>query len=328
MNRFGRIFQVEIFGESHNRSVGIIIDGCPPGISVEESDFTDDIRRRKAGLKGTTQRSEKDIPIIQSGIFNKKTTGSPIEIYFENRDTIPEAYEKIRYTPRPGHSDFAAYKKYRGYNDYRGGGHSSGRLTIGLVAAGVIAKKLIEPIKIKAYIVEIGGEKDYSDLIERARTDGDSLGGIIECRAENVPCGLGEPFFDSAESLISHMAFSVPGIKAIEFGTGFECSAMKGSEYNDAIRDIDGRTETNNSGGINGGITNGNDLLFRVAVRPTPSIYKEQSTIDLKTGRSVKIRLEGRHDSCFCLRLPAVIEAAAAIVLADLMLINRIYTRG
>lgn len=322
MNTFGKFFRVHIYGESHNKSVGIIIDGCPAGIPLDIKDFAEDLSRRKGGFYGTTQRVEHDIPDIHSGVFNGMTTGSPIMIVFENRDTAPSVYESIRYTPRPGHSDLAAHIKYNGYNDYRGGGHASGRLTVGIVAAGVIAKKILGNIHIKSSIAEIGGKQDFKNLLEEAVREGDSLGGIIECTAENIPVGIGEPFFDSLESLLSHILFSIPGIKGVEFGSGFKSAKMRGSEYNDRILDKSGKTLTNNSGGINAGISNGNDISFRVAVRPTPSIKKEQDTIDLRTNVKTKLSLEGRHDACFCLRLPVIIDAATAIVLADLLLFS------
>ena len=319
MNTFGRLFKVSIFGESHGGSVGILIDGCPPGLSLSETDFSRDLERRKSGAKGTTPRRESDVPHIMSGILNGKTTGAPILIIFENRETDSSAYEQIRYTPRPGHADFTAWKKYRGLNDYRGGGHFSGRLTVGLVAAGVIAKKLSGPVTFEAKLIEAGGSKDINNAVESAMRDKDSIGGVVECRICNVPIGLGEPFFDSMESLISHIVFSVPAVKGIEFGAGFAGSRMRGSEHNDEILDLAGRTKTNNAGGINGGITNGSDVLFKVAIKPTSSIGIPQSTIDLRTGETVQLSVTGRHDACIALRMPVIIEAAAAIVLADLL---------
>ena len=196
-------------------------------------------------------------------------------------------------------------------------------MTVAIVAAGAIAKKIIAPAKAEAKLLEAGGSKDIENAVEAAIREGDSVGGIIECRVNGLPIGLGEPFFDSAESMISHMIFSIPAIKGIEFGAGFKCASMKGSECNDEIIDRQGRTATNNAGGINGGITNGNELVFRVAVKPTPSISKPQKTVDLKTGKQVELRIEGRHDACIALRVPVIIEAAAAIALADLLMIER-----
>jgi chorismate synthase len=319
MNSFGRLFKVSIFGESHGESVGVLIDGCLPGLALSETDFSRDLERRKSGAKGTTPRQENDVPLIKSGIMDGKTTGAPMLILFENREANSGAYEQTRYTPRPGHTDFTAWKKYRGFNDYRGGGHFSGRLTVGLVAAGVIAKKLSGPVTFEAKLIEAGGSKDINNAVESAMRDKDSIGGIVECRIYNVPVGLGEPFFDSAESLISHIVFSIPAVKGIEFGAGFAGSRMRGSELNDEILNLEGRTKTNNAGGINGGITNGNDVVFRVAIKPTSSIGILQSTVDLRTGENVQLSVAGRHDTCIALRMPVIIEAVAAIVFADLL---------
>ena len=323
MNSFGRIFRVQIFGESHGDSVGVIIDGCPAGISINEIEFEYELNRRKSGTKGTTKRTEEDRPIFKSGIFEEKTTGTPILIEFENRDVRSKDYSKYKVIPRPGHVDFVAMKKYGGFNDYRGAGHFSGRLTVGLVAAGAIAKKIIEPLEIKANLLEVGGSRNIDNAVTKAIGEKDSIGGIIECRVNNVPVGLGEPFFDSVESLISHAIFSIPAIKAIEFGAGFECAKMRGSEFNDEIINTEGKTKTNNSGGINGGITNGNEIYFRVAVRPTPSISKPQKSINMKTGEQVDLTITGRHDVCIALRMPVIIESAVAIVLADLLMIEQ-----
>lgn len=238
----------------------------------------------------------------------------------ENKDIDSGAYEQLRRTPRPGQADLAACLKYGGFNDYRGGGMFSGRLTAGLVAAGAIAKKLVAPTTVEANLIEAGGSAEIGRAIEAAVAAGDSIGGIIECRAGAVPSGLGEPLCDSVESLISHLVLSIPGVKGIEFGAGFACARMAGSEYNDEIISADGRTKTNDAGGINGGITNGNDLVFRVAVRPTASIAKSQHTVDLETGERRELTIGGRHDVCFAVRVPVIVEAATAIVLADLML--------
>jgi chorismate synthase len=323
MNNFGRLFKISITGESHGEYVGILIDGCPSGLSVSVDDFIEDLKRRKGGKKGTTERREKDVPLIKSGVFRGKTTGAPILILFENKDVDSSVYEKIKNTPRPGHADFVAFQKFGGFNDYRGGGYFSGRMTVSLVAAGVIAKKLIYPVKIEAKLIEVGGIKNIKRAIQSAIKSKDSVGGIVECRAKGLPAGLGEPFFDSVESLISHMAFSIPGIKGIEFGAGFASSRMPGSQYNDEIINVKGKTKTNNSGGINGGITNGNDVFFRVAVKPTSSIPGPQSTIDLRSGKSAELSITGRHDVCIALRMPVIVEASTAIILADLMLIEQ-----
>ena len=321
MNSIGRLFRVSIFGESHGPAVGIIIDGCPPGLDIKTDDFIEDLLRRKSGRPGTTPRIEDDTPLIKSGVFNDKSTGAPIMIEFLNNNTRSRDYESIKNIPRPGHADFTAFKKFNGYNDYRGGGHFSGRLTLPLVAAGVIAKKLINPVTIQSEIIEAGGLQDIEAALKIASEKQDSIGGIIECRAVNIPVGRGEPFFDSVESLLSHIIFSIPAIKGIEFGKGFESAGMYGSFMNDEIINADGMTKTNNSGGINGGLTNGNDLVFRVAVKPASSISLEQFSIDMKTNQKVNLKIEGRHDLFIALRVPPVIEAVTAIVLADLKLI-------
>lgn len=323
MNSFGRIFQVHIFGESHGPAVGITIDGCPAGIPLSAEDFEKDIERRKAGAAGTTPRKEDDAPEILSGIFNNITTGAPITIIFRNNNTRSSDYEALRDTPRPGHADFVLHKKFDGYNDYRGGGHSSGRLTVCLVAAGVVAKKVLNGITINATLVEAGGSTDIESAIQKAVDEQDSIGGIVSCTVNGLPVGLGEPFFDSAESLISHIAFSIPAIKGIEFGSGFGAVKMKGSEHNDAITDANGTTKTNYAGGINGGITNGNELNFRIAVKPTSSTPKEQQTWNNKTQQVEAFTVKGRHDLCIAIRVPVVAEAAAAIALADLLLLNK-----
>jgi len=322
MNNFGRIYKLSIFGESHEDCIGIGIDGCPPGIPIKKSDFEFDLKRRMPGKYGTTERIESDIPQILSGVFNGKTTGTPILILFKNKQQNGKDYEINKFKPRPGHADFVAYKKYKGYNDYRGGGHFSGRITASLVAAGVIAKKVITPMKVNAKIKTIGEGKNREPL-KKAVEEGDSIGGIIECIGKNIPVGLGEPFFDSIESKISHAIFSIPGIKGIEFGSGFKSASMKGSEFNDEIIDESGRTNSNHSGGINGGITNGNNIIFRVCVRPTASIKKKQFTINLRTHKKTEIKVSGRHDVCIALRIPVIVEAITAIVLADFLLTSK-----
>ncbi|HBH48497.1 MAG TPA: chorismate synthase, partial [Bacteroidales bacterium] len=319
MNTFGKIFRVSIFGESHGPGVGIIIDGVPAGLPLAFSDFSADLSRRRAGAKGTTPRKEADLPKLTNGVFNDHTTGAPLAIQFENTNTRSKDYDKLREMPRPGHADFVASKKFGGFEDYRGGGHFSARLTLGLVGAGVIAKKLISPINIDAKLLEAGGNSDIEAAIDKAVEEQNSIGGIIECRAQNLPVGLGEPFFDSLESVLSHMMFSIPAVKGVEFGSGFQAARMKGSDHNDNILSIDGKTETNHAGGINGGISNGNELVFRIAIKPTSSISKEQKTLNVKTGQVDTLKVEGRHDLCVALRAPVIVEAATAIVLADFM---------
>ena len=486
MNSFGRIFRISIFGESHGESVGIVIDGCPAGMPLSVDDFLPDLEKRKGGTqKGTTPRQEEDLPIFKSGIFNNKTTGAPITILFENKNVRSADYEKQRDVPRPGHADFVAHKKFAGFEDYRGSGHFSGRLTVALVAAGVVAKKILglaqtspqtllqrrgasglsdlpghitntpdqwnnvsayakenrrnptkeeellweqlrdrkiknskfrrqhaiegyiadfvclekklvvevdggyhdaeeqkqidqfrtltlqkngyrllrftnddvlhkmdwvlkeienaiesgtgspsplerelegevlSKITITAKILEIGGETDLDKGLQKAIDEKDSIGGVIECRAAGLPIGLGEPFFDSAESLLSHIVFAIPAVRGIEFGTGFAAAKMFGSEHNDAIENMAGKTRTNHAGGIVGGLTNGNELVFRIAIKPTSSTPKEQNTLNWNTGQVENASVKGRHDLCIALRVPVILEAVTAVVLADLMMLEQ-----
>jgi chorismate synthase len=323
LNTFGRIFRVHIFGESHGDCVGITIDGCPAGLPLSVEDFHEDIQRRKPGAKGTTPRKEDDIPLIKTGLFNGKTTGTPITILFENNNTRSADYEKLRAIPRPGHADFVASTKFGGNEDYRGSGHFSGRLTVCLVAAGIVAKKVLGTINIAASILEIGGEKDLEKGLQKAIDAKDSIGGIVECKVIGLPVGLGEPFFDSAESMISHAVFSIPAVKGIEFGTGFAAAKMFGSEHNDTLEDKTGKTFTNHAGGIVGGISNGNELVFRIAIKPTSSTPAEQQTLNIETQTIESFSVKGRHDLCIALRVPVIAEAVTAIVLADLMMLEQ-----
>ena len=318
MNSFGKNFRVTIFGESHGQKLGIIVDGTPAGLPLAIDDFTADILRRKGGTTGTTPRTEADLLEIVSGVYRGHTTGSPICITFNNNNFKSEDYENLQNWPRPGHADYVSFIKHKGFADPRGGGHHSGRITLGLIAAGVIAKKQISPVSVEAKILNIGGENPWDNKLELAMAQGDSLGGVIECVAKKLPAGLGEPFFDSMESLISHMIFSIPGVRGIEFGDGFKAAKMFGSEHNDPIINESGETLKNGSGGINGGISNGNDLIFRIALKPTSSISKAQSTFNFNTQKIEELKIEGRHDSCFALRVPVIVEASTAIVLADL----------
>lgn len=330
MNSFGRIFRVNIFGESHGASVGLNLDGCPAGLPLELDDFMEDIKRRQGGnQRGATPRKEDDLPIFKSGLFNGTTTGAPLTILFENNNTRSGDYEKLRAVPRPGHADFTAHAKFGGYEDYRGGGHFSGRLTVALVAAGVIAKKLLKTadgdtnIEVIAKILEIAGETDLEKGLDKAIEAKDSVGGIVECRVTGLPIGLGEHFFDSVESLISHAVFAIPAVRGIEFGTGFAAAKMFGVEHNDAIMDASGKTASNHAGGIVGGYTNGNELVFRIAIKPTSSTPKEQQTWNWETNEIESFSVKGRHDLCIALRVPVVLEAVTAMVLADLMLIDQ-----
>jgi len=326
MNSFGRLFRVHIFGESHGAGVGVTIDGCPAGLPLQLTDFLPDMERRKAGAKGTTPRKEDDLPIFRSGLFNDKATGAPITILFDNNNTRSGDYEKQRDIPRPGHADFVAHHKYGGFEDYRGGGHFSARLTAGIVAAGVIAKRILQvyspAIHVVADLLEIGGEVDQELGLQKAIDAKDTIGGIVECRVNGLPIGLGEPFFDSAESLLAHAVFAIPAVRGIEFGTGFAAARMFGSQHNDAIVNVEGHTATNHAGGIVGGITNGNELVFRIAIKPTSSTPKEQNSLNWETGQVEAFSVKGRHDLCVALRAPVILEAVTAIVLADLILLE------
>jgi chorismate synthase len=324
MNSFGRIFRISIFGESHGECVGITIDGCPAGLSLTAEDLLPDLERRKGGQgKGTTPRKEDDYPIFKSGVFNGKTTGFPITILFENNNTRSEDYNKQRSIPRPGHADWVAHEKFGGNEDYRGGGHFSARLTAGIVAAGAIAKKLMKDISINASVIEIGGEIDLEKGLQRAIEAKDSVGGIVECRVTGLPVGLGEPYFDSIESSLAHIVFAIPAVRGIEFGTGFAAAKMFGSEHNDVIENMEGKTKTNHAGGVVGGISNGNELVFRLAVKPTSSTPKQQNSLNWDTGKVEDFSIKGRHDLCVALRAPVIVEAVTAIVLADFMMLEQ-----
>ena len=344
MNSFGRIFRISVFGESHGECVGITIDGCPAGLSLSPEDLASDLEKRKGGRqKGTTPRQEEDFPIFKSGIFNGKTTGFPITILFENRNIRSEDYAKQRSIPRPGHADWVAHQKFGGFEDYRGGGHFSARMTAGLVAAGAIAKKLLnfstlpqtlsqrraardevpDQVNIHAEVVEIGGENDLEKGLQKAIDAKDSVGGIIECRVNGLPVGLGEPWIDSVESVLAHFLFAIPAVKGVEFGAGFAAAKMFGSEHNDAIMEMSGKTKTNHAGGIVGGITNGNALVFRLAIKPTSSTPKEQESLNWDTEQVEKFSIKGRHDLCVALRAPVIVEAVTAIVLCDLMMLEQ-----
>ncbi|MEO0002112.1 MAG: hypothetical protein RL766_2158 [Bacteroidota bacterium] len=321
MNHFGNLFSVSIFGESHGEGLGMVIDGCPAGMPLSTEDFIEDTTRRKGGTqKGVTPRQEEDLPLFKSGLFNGKTTGAPLMLLFENKNTRSGDYEKQRAFPRPGHADLVAHHKYGGFEDFRGGGHFSGRLTLCLVAAGVVAKKMLNGIQVNAKVISIGGDADLERGLQKAIDQKDSVGGIVECRVTGLPLGLGEPFFDSVESLLAHAVFAIPAVRGIEFGTGFRAAEMYGVEHNDPIQDIQGTTSTNHAGGIVGGITNGNELVFRIAIKPTSSTPKDQFTYNWETDQMDTFAVRGRHDLCIALRVPPVLEASAAMVLADLML--------
>lgn len=323
MNTLGVIFRVSIFGESHGASVGVVIDGCPAGLPYWREELMADLSRRKGLVPGTTTRKETDEPEVASGIYNNFTTGSPIVIFTKNNDTRPGDYEQFSSIPRPGHADFTAGFKYKGFSDMRGGGHFSGRLTWGMVTAGYFARKILSPAIITATLVEAGGEKDIAPTIAKAVETNDTVGGVVECVVRNVPKGLGEPSFLSVEAALGQIAFGIPAVNGVEFGAGFTSSRSYGSLNNDPFVDARGRTSTNNAGGINGGITNGNDLIMRVSVKPAASTGVTQKTFNKEKGEMTELEITGRHDACIARRIPVILESAVAIGLADLLLIDR-----
>ena len=339
MNTFGRKLRVSIFGESHGEYIGVVMDGVPAGLELSEQDFEQDILRRKSGAKGTTPRIEEDRPMIVSGVYEGHTTGAPLTVMFRNGNTRSGDYSLFEAMPRPGHADLTAALKWDDCQDPRGGGHFSGRLTLPVVAAGAVAKKILTDATllddtpftgVDARIVELGGvpadsaDKEHAawqEAIDKAIEEGDSLGAVVECTVPDIDPGYGEPFWDSVESQIAHAVFAIPGVRGIEFGDGFAASRMMGSQHNDPIGP-DGRPTKNGAGGANGGITNGAPLTFRVAFKPTSSIRKAQTTFNFQTGEMDTLEIPGRHDVCFALRAPVVVEAMTAIVLADLALVK------
>ena len=354
MNTLGRKFRVSIFGESHGEFIGVVLDGVHPGIELSEEDFVQDLARRKSGAKGTTPRIEEDKPMIVSGVYEGCTTGAPLTIVFRNMNTQSSDYNQFAAMPRPGHADLTAALKWDDYQDPRGSGHFSGRLTLPIVAAGVVAKKMLYSLtildetpakEVNARLVELGGisrgdfstslemtgaalemtddlmPAEWQEAIDKAIEEGDSLGAVVECTVPEIDPGYGEPFWDSVESVIAHAMFSIPGVRGLEFGDGFQAARMKGSEHNDPIG-ADGRPLKNGAGGVNGGITNGAPLKFRVAFKPTSSIRKAQQTFNFQTGEMDTLEIKGRHDACFALRTPVVVEAMTAIALADLVLVK------
>jgi len=348
-NSLGQIFRITTFGESHGVGVGVIVDGTPPGLPLSEDDIQKDLNRRKPGQSRlTTQRKEGDIVKILSGIFEGVTTGHPISLLIENTDARSRNYDDIKNSFRPGHADFTYHHKY-GVRDYRGGGRSSGRETACRVAAGAVAKKILDTkgIKIKAAAIQVGKikgnkwvedfietnpvrcadpdvEKDMAALIDGARMNLDSVGGIIECRVTNVPIGLGEPIYDKLDCEIAKAILSIGAFKGIEFGNGFEAAEMFGSEHNDAISK--NGFLTNHAGGILGGISNGEPIIFRMVVKPTASIAKKQNSIDI-SGNEIILETHGRHDPCILPRAVPVVEAMTAITLADHLLRSGLYSK-
>ena len=359
MNTFGRKFRVTIFGESHGEAIGVVLDGVPAGLDLCEADFEKDLLRRKSGAKGTTPRLESDKPQILSGVFEGHTTGAPLTILFRNENTKSQDYAQFAAMPRPGHADLTAALRWDDCNDPRGGGHFSGRMTLPVVAAGVVAKKILADAtildetpcsEVNAHIVELGGMEilrfaqddmgvtqednvlaqnvpvdklpaEWQAAIDKAMKDGDSLGAVVECCVPDIDPGYGEPFWDSVESQIAHAVFAIPGVRGIEFGDGFKAAAMRGSDHNDPIGP-DARPIKNGAGGVNGGLTNGAPVVFRVAFKPTSSISCAQKTFNFETDEMDDLQIKGRHDACFALRCPVIVEAMTSIVLADLALLR------
>ena len=327
MNSYGQLFKITLYGESHQEAIGVIVDGMPSGILIDEELIKIDLEKRKPHHVGTTPRKESDDVHILSGVFNNYSTGSPIHLMIKNENIRSKDYEHLKKQPRPGHADFVSHVKYKGFQDYRGGGRFSGRLTAALVAAGSLAKMIL-PFKFEHKLTQVGSLKDMSkvdEYLEEVTAKGDSVGGIIEVRVSHMIVGLGEPFFNKIDGEIGKMMLSIPAVKAVSIGTGFEGIDMFGSEFNDVIIDEAGKTKTNHSGGTSGGISNGNDLIVKVFIKPTSSISIPQETFHMERKDIEKLSIGGRHDVCIARRAGIVIENAIAVVLADLYLINKAY---
>jgi len=349
-NTFGHNISLTLFGESHGQEIGAVVDGLAPGIKIDHEYIASRLARRRPSGRISTARAEKDEYRIVSGVFEGYTTGTPLCILIPNKDTLSKDYSKLKELPRPSHADYTAMCKYHGFADHRGGGHFSGRLTAPIVAAGAIIEKALfeKGIRMGTHIASIGGIRDQaydpiSPEIDRIREgfpvldaeagermkaeilaaaeDGDSVGGVLETAVVGMPTGVGEPWFDTVEGLISQAMFSIPAVKGVEFGRGFDVTTLRGSEANDPFTVSDRKivTETNNSGGINGGITNGMPIIFRVAVKPTPSIYKEQRTVNVGEMTDTTLSIEGRHDPAIIHRAGVVVEAMTALTLADML---------
>lgn len=352
---WGNNIKISIFGESHGRGIGINIDNLPSGFFLDMEEVMKEMKRRAPGKNNlSSERREEDVPEILSGYFEGRTTGTPLCVVIRNNDNQSKDYSKTKNIMRPSHGDYPGFIKYKGFNDYRGGGHFSGRITAPLVFAGSICKQILreEGIEIIAHIQSIGEVEDKSFLdcnldkelisslkneefplinknleekmkkeILNAKKEGDSIGGIIECMILGIKAGIGSPFFDSVESILSHLLFSVPSVKGIEFGRGFNITKMRGSTANDEYYIDEGRvkTKSNNNGGVSGGITNGMPIIFRIAIKPTPSVYKEQNSINISTMEETTLQIEGRHDPCIVQRAVPVIEGVSAIGILDLI---------
>jgi chorismate synthase len=327
MNTYGNLFKVTLYGESHQEAIGVVIDGMPSGIRIDEQLIEEDLKKRQPGAIGTTPRKEKDAFRITSGVFQGFSTGSPIHLMIENTNVQSKDYEHLKKHPRPGHADFVAHVKYKGFQDYRGGGRFSGRLTAALVAAGAIAKMII-PFKLSHELKTVGTLSDMSkldDYLLEIAKQGDSVGGTILVTAKQMMVGIGEPFFSKLDAEIAKMMFCVPAVKAVSIGTGFEGRQFLGSQFNDELMDDKGHTKTNHSGGITGGISNGNDVCVTVMIKPTSSIQKAQETYDFELGEQKTLEIGGRHDVCIARRAGIVLENVLAIVLADQYLIYKAY---
>lgn len=315
---WGKTFQLTIFGESHGPALGITISGCRSGILIPFEHIQEELARRAPGQKNTTTRIEKDDFQIVSGVLDGKTTGAPITVLFENHNISSKDYEIHKTIPRPNHADYPAQVKYKGFQDVRGGGHFSGRLTAPLVFAGSLAKAILleKAIKVESFLL---GREELEQKLPSIISSGDSIGASIQCQITGVPAGIGRPFFDSVESSIAHLAFSIPGLKGIEFGLGFAFEGKQGSEVSDGYRFQNGTliTEHNYNGGLLGGISTGMPIVFRVVFKPTPSIYKTQHSVNLQTKEEVLLNITGRHDPCIALRAQVVVESIAAIAILD-----------
>lgn len=356
-NNFGTNISMTIFGESHGPCIGITLDGLPAGFKINLERIKEDMEKRKAKGSISTQRHEDDEVEIVSGFFNGYTTGTALTILIQNKNTQSKDYSDIQYRLRPGHADFSAYEKYHGFQDYRGGGHFSGRLTAPIVAAGSICRQILETknILIGSHIeqlyalhdapfsnnidelkkqIQTLNKKEFASLDEQvaqnmeqaileAKNEQDSIGGILESAIINLPAGIGEPFFDSIESILAHLLFSIPAVKGVSFGAGFQMASKKGSEANDAfIMNDTIQTKTNNNGGINGGISNGMPIIIHTCIKPTPSIYKAQETVDYKTKESQTLNIKGRHDPCILHRARIVVDSMIAFGILDLLMSN------
>ncbi len=327
MNSYGNLFKITLYGESHQDAIGVVVDGVTPGTLIDIDKIKSDLELRKPKAIGTTPRKEDDEPLITSGVFNGKATGSPIHIMIKNKNVKSKDYDHLKKQPRPGHADFVAEKKYHGFQDHRGGGRFSGRLTATLVAAGSIAKMML-PYTFTNQLKQIGTLTDMSkidDYLKDIINQGDSVGGIVEVNVKGVEVGLGEPMFEKLDAELAKMMFSIPAVKGFEMGLGFKGVNALGSTFNDLIIDKNGKTKTNHAGGVTGGISNGNDITFNVFVKPTSSIQKQQNTYDFSKDMMSTLKVGGRHDVAIVRRVGIVLENAAAIVLADAYLKNKMY---